>query len=252
MAPRFVVTQTLCFVCTYMATRQYQFLLCGLVYQLLWTLWFSLGYTPVRAHQAIHVRLSAITWSLIYGLIGILISLRDNDLIESVVFYGIMALVVLSSMTTAIALSCHASCLGSEHWATNIIELCALVWTAAHDIRGDLIKSGIPLCIAAAIVRMTNGRNFKELIFWGTFIACEAFVNNYFYLYCTVGTLVFTVHLFIYGVKRGFFIWSAPFLFVYIFSIYLRNRCSYKLAHKDALTRSLVDTFDKLKYKQIM
>lgn len=252
MAPKFVVTQTLTFVCGYMATRQYQFLLAALTYQLLWILWFSLGFTPVQAHRAIHVRLSAIAWSSVYGLMGILISLRDNDIIESVLFYGMMATVVLTSMTTAIALSCHASCLGSEHWATNIVELCALVWTAAHDIRGDLIKTGIPLCIAAAIVRMTDRRSAKELVFWGLFIASEAIINEYVYFYIAVAGLLTITHLCIYGIKRGLFIWCAPLLFVYLLYKYIQKRCSTTMSHRDALTQILVNTFDSIQYKQVL
>lgn len=252
MAPKFVVTQTLTFVCGYMATRQYEFLLAALTYQLLWIIWFSLGYTPVQAHRAVHVRLSAIAWSSVYGTMGILISLRDNDIIESLFFYSMMATIVLTSMTTAIALSCHASCLGSEHWATNIVELCALVWTAAHDIRGDLIKTGIPLCIAAAIVRMTDRRNVKELAFWALFIASEAFINEYVYFYASIASLITIAHLCIYGIRRGLFIWCAPILFVHLLYKYIKKRCTTKMSHRDALTSILVDTFDSIQYKQVL
>lgn len=252
MAPKFILTQTMVFICAYMASRQYYFLLTALIFQCVWAVWFSLGYTPIDAHRAIYTRISALVWSGIFAVVESLIALRDNDIIESVFYYALMALIIIFTMTAVIAMSCHASCLGSQHWSTNVIELCALVWTAAHDIRGDLVKSGIPLCVAAAFIRLADGKNWLELVFWSSFLLAEMFIVDNITFYCTIASLIFCAHFILYGIRRGLFLLLSPFVFLYIFIKYAKSRISTPLSHKDALNKVLVDIFDKLKYKQLV
>ena len=249
MAPKFITIQMLLFTCAYFATRQWQLFLVSLTYQLLWIIWFSMVYTPLQAHRAIYTRISAVAWTIVYVFFETLVILRDCDLIESLFYYGVSALLVIFSSATVLAMSCHATILSSEHWSTNVVELCAFVWIAAHDIKGDIIKSGIPLCIAASIVRYVHYRKKTELLFWGALIVAELFVSPQYILYIVVMGMLFVGQFCIYGIKMSLLVIFAPLTFSYLLCKYLQLRWQNRnMGHRDACNQILVDAFDRIHY----